>query len=197
MTMKIPKIGQLGGAIKSNRCKLLVANAKFHGENSGWINSFMTQSIKYSKPKKPLAIGLIRRTMTRVKSILDTTDKRTTTWLNGITGFIFGFSVAVGMGLNPLASLAAGCLASLCVVLSGSLVSFLIIQTTVLSLCAAISLLLFRLDNTWSVDAATFQIGFIAVVLLSPLVSLSPKVRRATNSFAIPAVIQLFSSVLF
>ena len=135
--------------------------------------------------------------MTRVKSILDTTDKRTTTWLNGITGFIFGFSVAVGMGLNPLASLAAGCLASLCVVLSGSLVSFLIIQTTVLSLCAAISLLLFRLDNTWSVDAATFQIGFIAVVLLSPLVSLSPKVRRATNSFAIPAVIQLFSSVLF
>ena len=157
----------------------------------------MTQLIKYSKPNKPSAIGLIRRTMTSAKSILHSTDERTTNWLNAITGFIFGFSVAVGMGLNPLASLAAGFLASLCVVLSGSLVAFLIIQTTLLSLCAAISLLLFRLDKTWSVDAATFQIGFIAVVLLSPLVSLAPKVRRATNSFSIPAVIQLLSSILF
>jgi hypothetical protein len=161
------------------------------------VLNLLTQFRKKTQPKKPNIKSTTRGNLTDSGSIFNLGDTLTTAWVNALTGFIFGISVALGLGLNPLASIASGFLVALCVLVSGSLTGYLIIQTIVLSAGAAISLLVFRIDNTWSVDSETFQTGYLVVVLLSPLISLAPVVRGAVKSLDLPAAVQIFTSILF
>ena len=157
----------------------------------------MTQLTTESKPKKRASNWLIKGAMTRVKSILDTTDKPTTILLKALTGFVFGFSVAVGLGLNQFACFVFGAVAALGVLACGSLVAYLLTQTIVLAGLAVFSQLAFRLIPDFKIEVAVFQSSYLLLIVLIPSLSLIRKVRSATNYFAVSKVIELVTSVVF
>lgn len=157
----------------------------------------MTQSTTESRPKRRTSNGLVRGTLTRVRSILDSNDTRTTNVINALTGFIFGFSLAVGLGLNELACVVFGAIAALGVVACGTLVAYLLTQTIVLAGLAVFSQVAFRLIPDFKIEVTVFQASYLLLILLIPLLSLIRRVRSATNYFAVSKVVELVTSVLF
>jgi hypothetical protein len=114
-----------------------------------------------------------------------------------LTGWIFGMSVAVGLGLNPLGWLLFGALASTGVLITRSLVSYLVIQTITFSLVAAVSMVIFRTSPTFSLEPTLFQLGYLALVAMSPLVCFVPRIKKALGSLEVPGSVQLTVSILF
>ncbi len=157
----------------------------------------MTQSTTESKPKRREANGLIKGTLTRVRSILNSSDARTIAWFNISTGFLFGFSVAVGLGLNQLACIVVGVISALGVLACGTLVAYLLTQTIVLAGLALLSQVAFRLIPDFKIEVEGFQVSYLLLILLIPLLSLFRKVRSATNYFVVSKVLELVTSVLF
>jgi hypothetical protein len=164
---------------------------------AGLTRDLITKSTRKPNHGKLAFMGKINETINWLRAKTFLSNKLSSPWLTLLSGQIFGTSVSVGLGLDILPSLVIGFTVSLSVLLSGSLVSYLVIQTIVLSAGAALFLLMFRLDNTWSVTSETFQIGYLFVVLMSPFVALAPKVRKATNSFGVTKFLELLTSILF
>ena len=113
------------------------------------------------------------------------------------TGLLFGISVAVGLGLNSLACVALGVIAGISVLISGSLVSYLLLQAFSLAVVAGMSRLAFSLNGSISLEPELFQTVHLAVVCITPLLIFIPKAKNALSSISISNSVQLFASGLF
>jgi hypothetical protein len=115
----------------------------------------------------------------------------------GLSGFLFGVSVSLGIGLNPLASIAFGIIAALGVLAAGSLVTYLLIQTIALGIITAVVYVLFRVVSEVALPLEFVQIVYLVVLLLAPAVGLSSKVKSATNHLVISGPATLIASTAF
>ena len=113
------------------------------------------------------------------------------------TGLLFGISVAVGLGLNSLACVALGVIAGISVLISGSLVSYLLLQAFSLAFVAGMSRLAFSLNGSISLEPELFQTVHLAVVCITPLLIFIPKAKNTLSSISISNSVQLFASGLF
>ncbi len=114
-----------------------------------------------------------------------------------LTGFLFGFSVSVGLGLNIIASSALGAIVAVGVFISGSLAAYLVIQTVVLAILAIFSQVAFRLVPDFRIDADVFQYSIFLIILLNPLLSTMRGIKSATDSIAFTGSVQLVASLMF
>jgi hypothetical protein len=130
-------------------------------------------------------------------NLLDSNSVITLRLVPMITGVIFGVSVAVGLGLNPIGVILFGAIAGTGVVITRSFVNYLVIQTVVLSLVAAILMVAVRQILKFSIDPTLFQLGYLALIALSPLVFFLPRIKAALNSFEVSSSVQLAISILF
>jgi hypothetical protein len=122
----------------------------------------------------------------------------TVRWLTQfLTGFLFGTSLSVGLGLNLIATMTIGFFTAIGVLISGSFISYLIVQFLALSLFAAASLVIFRLDPVFVIQGELFQGLYMALLSLTPFISLIKGVRSALYNIVIPSSVQLFSAILF
>jgi hypothetical protein len=161
------------------------------------LKAFEKRSSKKPNPKKAtLFDSAINSLVTTTEKILPN-HKTKNIVLTLLTGFIFGFSVSVGLGLSTLASLALGSMVAVGVFVSGSLVSYLVIQTVVLGLLAALSQVAFRLTPDFRIEAGVFQVSYLIVILLNPLLSMVRKIKTATNSLALSGSVQFVASLMF
>jgi hypothetical protein len=113
------------------------------------------------------------------------------------TGLLFGISIAVGLGLNFLACVVFGVIAGISVLICGSLVSYVLLQTLSLAVIAGMSRLAFSLNGSISLEPAMFQTLHLAVVCTTPLLIFIPKVKNALSSLSISNSVQFFASALF
>jgi hypothetical protein len=113
------------------------------------------------------------------------------------SGAIFGTSVAVGLGLNPLGCMLFGAIAATGVLITRSLISYLVIQTITLSFVAAISMVVFRTTPDFSLEPEIFQLGYLVLVATSPLVFFVPRIKKALSSLEVPSSVQLTVSIAF
>jgi len=113
------------------------------------------------------------------------------------TGFLFGVSVSIGLGLTTLATLVFGFLIALGVLVSRSLVSYLIIQTVTLAAVTGVLFVAFRTLPPVVLDAQILQLAYLALVLLAPIVCLLPKFRASLSKVTAPVTVELFSVGLF
>ena len=100
---------------------------------------------------------------------------------NIIVGFMFGYSISLGLGLTPFYSLIFGVAVSVGVLISSSLVSYLLIQTFFLTLLSAIAYVGFRNTANVVIAPETVQATYLAVVLFAPLATLIPAIRRSLS----------------
>jgi hypothetical protein len=139
---------------------------------------------------------------------LDSSNVITSRFVSIFTGFIFGLSVAVGLGLNPIGAILFGAITGTGVFITRSLIGYLVIQTITLSLVAFIfiglyraipflSLVVFGTIPTLSLDAGLFQMSYTALIATSPLVFLIPRIKNALSSLETPSSVQLTVSILF
>lgn len=157
----------------------------------------MAKWTKQSKPKTPAAIGLFRRTLTRVRLIIYSSSTRTIAFINLLTGFIFGVSVAVGLGLNAPACLIFGTLAAFSVLAFGSLVTYLLTQAIVVASLAVVSQLAFRLIPEFRIEAELFQVCYLLILTLTPLLAFVKKIRVASALLPLSHAVQFVTAGLF
>jgi hypothetical protein len=112
-------------------------------------------------------------------------------------GFVFGVSVSYGLGLNLQTCLVFGVLTGTGILLSKSLIAYLVLQTIVLSLVAAVSQLIFRLNDDFAIVPLIFQLAYLALVILTPLLFLAPKIKRASKSLKANSSVELFAVFSF
>jgi hypothetical protein len=58
-------------------------------------------------------------------------------------------------------------------------------------------MVIFRTSPTFSLEPTLFQLGYLALVAMSPLVCFVPRIKKALGSLAIPGSVQLTVSILF
>jgi hypothetical protein len=90
-----------------------------------------------------------------------------------------------------------GVLSAIGVLVSGSFISYLTVQFFALSLFAAASLVAFKLDPAFVIQGELFQGLYMALLGLTPFISLSKRVRSALSRIVLPSSVQLFSVILF
>jgi hypothetical protein len=113
------------------------------------------------------------------------------------TGFIFGFTVGVGLGLSRTTALFSGVLVAFGVFVAGSFVAYLVLQTLSLTMLALMAYSVFRLLPSITFDQQHVQIVYLSVIFLSPFLRLVPKVKPATARFSDFVFLQLVSVVSF
>jgi hypothetical protein len=114
-----------------------------------------------------------------------------------LSGFLFGFSLAFSLGLNLLSSVTFAVLVALGVLLSKSLISYLVLQTIAFAALSGVSQIVFRVNADFVVKPETFQISYLLVALCVPLLSFIPAVKKATSSLEPSANGQLIASITF
>jgi hypothetical protein len=114
-----------------------------------------------------------------------------------LTGFIFGFSVAVGLGLSRPISLLSGVLVAVGVLIAGSLVAYLALQTISLTVLALTAYSVFRLSPSSTFETTEVQIVYLSVLFLAPFLSLVPKVRVTISRFSNFTSLQLIAVLSF
>jgi hypothetical protein len=152
-----------------------------------------------TKPNPNISVFLdtVSLRVASIKNFLYSTNRATNLILTLTTGFLFGYSVSIGLGLNTLVSVSLAALVAVGVLISGSLVAYLLTQTVALASLAALSQVAFRVIPDFRIDAGVFQFSYLLIILLNPLLSLISKVKLATNSFSISAPVQLFTTLMF
>jgi hypothetical protein len=150
----------------------------------------ITKSGQTPNPKKPS-----RRFPNNRFFLAEPTVRTTIIWLT--TGFIFGYSISIALGINTAASALFGILAGIGVFLGKSLVAYVLIQTILLSSLAGLFLLVFKVEPLWVIRPHIFQIGYISAIAIIPLIFLIPKIRRATASISLPPSVELFTTSSF
>lgn len=159
--------------------------------------AFENRTSKIPNPMRSKFLDSVNGFVTTARDKIYSNDKKTNAFLTLLTGFLFGFSVSVGLGLNILASLALGALVAVGVFVSGSLVAYLITQTVVLASLAVLSQVAFRVIPDFRIEAGVFQVSYLLIISLNPLLLLIGKVRSATTFFTISSPVQLFTALIF
>jgi hypothetical protein len=139
-------------------------------------------------------------TSTRAKNflnLLDSNNAITVRLVPMITGVIFGLSVALGLGLNPIGAILFGAISGTGLLITRSLISYLVVQTITFSLVALISLGVFGTIPTLSLEPSIFQLGYLVLIAASPLVFLVPRIKKALSRFEVPPSVQLAVSIFF
>jgi hypothetical protein len=116
--------------------------------------------------------------------------------LNFITGFLVGFSVSVALGFTQVYAFVFGLIVGLGVVVSGSLVAYLTIQSLFTALLTAVIYVLIR-ATTLVIPPEVFQVVFLLLILISPFVILIGKIRLPLMKISLAKSIELFSAILF
>ena len=150
---------------------------------------------KTSRSKSPK--GSSQNLVKKPTSLFDLTTGPQIWLIRFITGLVFGFSVSIGLGMTIPASAAFGAVVGLGIVLSGSFVAYILIQTIALSALAIVSQVVFRLQPSFSVEPAVFQVGYLVFIAVAPFVALIPKIRLAVNSFEVPEWAQIMAVLFF
>ena len=114
-----------------------------------------------------------------------------------IVGTVFGFATMSGIGLDVAASSVIAAIVGLGVLLTGSLVSYLVLQTIVLSLFASVSFITFRVDQSYSIEAATFHALYLTLIFLAPSLVFLKGVRLFLKGLEGSLILQLVGSVSF
>ena len=135
------------------------------------------------------------RSVTTSRSDLWPNDFWSGILFNFVPGLFLGFSVSVGLGLSPLANLAFSAFTGVGVLVSGSLVSYVVLQTISLASLAFLSRITFGFNGNLSIDSELFQTGYILLLISSPLLTLIPLVKSALNSISISKAVQFGSAV--
>lgn len=114
-----------------------------------------------------------------------------------ISGFILGFSIAVGLGVTAWWSIVFGSVVGVGVLISGSFVGYLVIQTLALFIVTVITYVFFQVSTSALVPVNVVQLTYLTAVLVAPLMFLFPKLRNVSNRFTSAASSSLISSLLF
>ncbi len=124
--------------------------------------------------------------------------KSTFFWIgNGLAGFVFGFSISFGLGLRTLASLSAGLIVAMGVVIARSLMGYLLTQTASLTLLSVITYAFFRIFPGAFIPIEYVQILYLVALISSPLLSLSPKIRAGFAKLGGQPSVQFVSVLIF
>lgn len=113
-----------------------------------------------------------------------------------ITGFLVGFSISVGLGFTLVHATVFGILVGIGVLVSGSLVAFLTIQSLVIGLLTGIVYVLIRVMPL-VIEPEVFQIVFMSLVLFSPLITLHRSVRIPLSKLEVGKTVELISAIFF
>jgi hypothetical protein len=159
--------------------------------------SFENQTTKKPNPKISKIRVKVGRSVATIRKVVNSKAKSTNIWLTLITGFLFGFSVSVGLGLNNAVSVVLGAVVATGVLVTGSLVAYLLLQTFSLAVIAGMSRLAFSFNGSISLEPLVFQTLYLSVVCITPLLIFIPKVKNALSSLSISNSVQLFASGLF
>jgi hypothetical protein len=116
--------------------------------------------------------------------------------LNLLTGFLFGFSVSVGLGFTQVYSIVFGFIVGLGVVLSGSLVGYLTIQSLFMALLTGVVYVLIR-ATTLVIAPEVFQIFFLSLIIIAPFATLISNIRVPLLKFSSGKSVELFSAIAF
>lgn len=146
-----------------------------------------------SNQKQPLQVAEPMAIST-IGSLLKSIGIGSGVLLNLLSGLLLGFSVSVGLGLTPLATLAFSVLTGVGVLISGSLVAYVMLQTISLASLAFISRIAFGFSGDLSIDSDIFQTGYILLLISSPLLTLIPSVKSALNLISISKAVQFASA---
>ena len=116
---------------------------------------------------------------------------------NFVSGFIFGYAISVGLGLTPFSAVVLASIAGVGLLLSGSLTSYLLIQTIFLAAMASLTLFVFRFIPSLVIDASAVQSIYSFGLALTPLLALIPRLRKGLGKLHSTSVMQLYSTSLF
>jgi hypothetical protein len=83
-----------------------------------------------------------------------------------IAGFILGFAASIGLGGDRQVSIIVGLAVAVGVLLSGSVVGYLVLQTFALGLLAALAYVAFRINSTFSFWIQRFVSAKCAMYIL-------------------------------
>jgi hypothetical protein len=114
-----------------------------------------------------------------------------------IAGFILGFAASIGLGGDRQVSIIVGLAVAVGVLLSGSVVGYLVLQTFSLGLLAALAYVAFRINSTFSLDVEVIQLIYASVFLAAPILTLVPSVKKSLLAFAELPGLQLVSVIVF
>jgi hypothetical protein len=112
-------------------------------------------------------------------------------------GLLFGFALGTGLGLNRIASLAVGLIVGVGVFFANSIVTYLVIQTLSLAVLGVGFYVLIRAVPGFQIDAIFVQATYLFVMVLSPAVLLSGKVRSAFSNLSARPISQLLAVFFF
>ena len=135
--------------------------------------------------------------LSKISAVMAKKENPSQSLVNFLTGFVFGFSVSVGLGLTTVSCLVFGVMVASGVLVSRSFLVYLLTQTVVLALLALFSQVAFRLIPNFSIDPEDFFIGYLLIIFLSPLVSRLKSIKLASESFLVSNSVQLFTAVFF
>ena len=166
-------------------------------KNANLAQNLETDRIETKQKVKSEDSKRSRRFFSTGKSIALAQSRATQTGLTVLTGFLFGYSVSVGLGLDLTATLAFGLLAAAGVWVSGSLISYLVIQTIILASAAVLSKVAFTIIPDFRVESETFQISFGAMILLSPFLGLVRQIKDSLELLRVSVFVQASGVVMF
>jgi hypothetical protein len=116
--------------------------------------------------------------------------------LTFMTGFWFGFSVSVALGFTQVYAFVFGVIVGLGVVVSGSLVAYLTIQSLFMALLTGVLYVLIRAAPL-VIPPEVFQITFLSLITISPLATLIRRVRDPLIKLSLARSTELFSVIVF
>ncbi len=135
--------------------------------------------------------------LSKISAVMAKKESPSESLVNFLTGFVFGFSVSVGLGLTTVSCLVFGVMVASGVWASRSFLVYLLTQTVVLALLAVFSQVAFRLIPNFSIDSEYFFIGYLLIIWLSPLVSRLKSIKLASESLLVSNSVQLLTVVFF
>jgi hypothetical protein len=134
---------------------------------------------------------------TKLFIFISTTKKPVNIFILIVTGFVFGLSVSIGTGVNREVSAVLGIIVALGVLLTGSIVGYLLLQTLVLATLAFVSYSAFRLSPSILIDPEMVQLTYALAMFMTPLLGLLPKIRKSLLSLANLQYLQLIAVLAF
>ncbi len=156
----------------------------------------MTNQITNMLTRIKSKIGLHEPKM-KLQGLISKNEKSVNIVVVLVTGFVFGLSVSIGAGVNREISVIIGVVVALSVLLTGSIVGYLLFQTLALAILAFVAYFTFRLYPSIFIDPEFVQLTYTVTLLMSPLLALVPRVRMSFLSLANFQYLQLIAVLTF
>ena len=113
-----------------------------------------------------------------------------------ITGFLFGYSVSAALGFAQVYAFVFGLVVGLGVVVTGSLVVYLTIQSVFFAVLTGVIYVLIRAAPL-VIPPEVFQIAIFSLIIISPIAALMRKVRVPLMKLSLSRSTELFSAIVF